>query len=267
MADGDEGGIGGISPGAASYVARRRHQRALVEQTKKRRRSYLVLSDQPTTPPSSSETEVHTLQADFVTTAVSQPAGSQEVTTVFDADGGMRFYTSGGTSLTLDQATGNPLATVASTTLTNLYSFTVPANTCAAGDKLRLELFLVVTQNSGSAQNVRLKLLGTAGTWHESAGSFANDADPYGVRLTIDLMYLATGAQIMSFSMQTSSASASATGWGNWAGVQFNGGGFKTTAETETASMAFTVQMRFDTSAASSSINLYSATLTKIGAV
>lgn len=266
--EGGIGGIGGITPAGVSIAARRRRQRELVEQTRRRRRSYLVLSDQLPEPTEQTETEIHTLQKDFLNEVVSATSGATEVEVTFDADGGMRFYAphDAKASITINSTVGNPAATVSSTTLTNLYSYTVPANTCAVGDKLRLELFIVVTQNSGGAQNVRLKLLGTAGTWHESAGSFANDADPYGVRLTIDLAYIASGAQIMSLSMQTASAAASATGWGNWAGVAFNGSGFKATSETETSPMAFTVQMKFDTSATSSSINLYSAHLIRVPA-
>lgn len=88
----DEGGIGGITPASASLAARRRRQIDVLEEQRKRRRRFLVLSDQLATPPEQSETEIHTLQSDFVTTAVSAPAGSAEVQTVFDADGGMQFY-------------------------------------------------------------------------------------------------------------------------------------------------------------------------------
>jgi len=259
--DDGEGGIGGL-PASTSVVLRRRAQRRAIEAALlRRRRAAIVISGEASGPIEQDETEKHVLQVDFLNVVDAASDGTAEVEVTRDADGGMRFYA--GPSGVLHSEVGAPVRTIASTTLTNLYSFTVPASTCAAGDKLRLELFFTVYQNSGSAQNVRLKLLGTAGTWHESAISMPNDADPYGVRVTIDLLYLGSSSQIMSFHSVASTAAASATGWGGWGGSQLNGSGFKTTSENQAADMAFTVQMRFDTSVVSSSINLYSAFLVR----
>lgn len=96
-----EGGIGGITPPGASSAARRRQQqRQQVQRQQLRRRRFLVLSDQLSAPVEQTETEVHTLRKDFLTTAVSAPGGSAEVQTVFDADGGMQFYVPAATDST-----------------------------------------------------------------------------------------------------------------------------------------------------------------------
>ena len=166
----------------------------------------------------------------------------------------------------LDQAAGNPLATVSSTTLTDLYSFTVPADTFAAGDKLRLELVGTIVQNNGSTQSVRFKLAGTAGTWYESAANFSNSSIPQGFKMVVDLDYKTASAQNLFGSFLASTYGAAATGYGYLSSTAAVGAFYNAPAESATASMTLTVQTKFDGSATSSSINLYSATLTRIAA-
>lgn len=93
--DGDEGGIGGIPAPSGGVLRRRQQQRAAAASVARRRRSAAVQSGELEAPVEQTETEIHTLQKDFLNEVVSATSGATEVEVTFDADGGMRFYVPG----------------------------------------------------------------------------------------------------------------------------------------------------------------------------
>lgn len=157
----------------------------------------------------------------------------------------------------LESAYGNPILDIATTTPTNAYSVTIPANTLP-GSKVMVRIMGYVVQNSGAAQNVSIviKLGGT--TYYYGGGSWTNSANPQLFTIEVTLAPRTTGGQFLFCDLGGSAATTASTGYGN-PGTNGCDGFFgnHTVAKDETTSLALDVQMCFQTSATSSQIRIY----------
>jgi len=163
--------------------------------------------------------------------------------------------------LRADRQVGNPYATVQSTSLTQWYSFTIPAGTLATRN-VRVFAHGTLKQNSGSSQNFRavVRLGGT--DIHEAAGSIADDADDAVWRMEAELGYRASGAQFLSGTWRVSGQYNSADGISNIFGITKDGvWGNDAVAKSDDSDLAFAFLQKWDTSRSNSDFKVYGVTV------
>ena len=160
--------------------------------------------------------------------------------------------------LRADRQAGNPYATLSTTTITQWYSFTVPANTLATRN-VRVLAHGTLKQNSGSGQNFRavVRLGGT--DIHEAAGSIADDADDAIWRMELELSYRANRNQFVSGTWRVSGQYNSTDGISNIFGITKDGiWGNDAVTENDTGDLALSFHQKWDTSTTSSDFKVYS---------
>ena len=215
---------------------------------------------------------------------VGTDTSGSEVRVTRDSDHGMRFYADAVADgaittakiaddavteaklanthvLRADRQVGNPYATVQSTTLTQWYSFTIPAGTLATRN-VRVFAHGTLKQNSGSAQNFRavVRLGGT--DIHEAAGSISDDADDAVWRMEAELGYRAAGAQFLSGTWRVSGQYDSAAGISNILRITKDGvWGNDAVAKTDSGDLALSFHQKWDTSTTNSDFKVYAVSV------
>ncbi len=163
--------------------------------------------------------------------------------------------------LRADRQAGNPYANLSTTTITQWYSFTVPANKLASRN-VRVLAHGTLKQNSGSSQNFRavVRLGGT--DIHEASGSVSDDADDAIWRMELELSYRANRAQFISGTWRVSGQYNSSDGISNIFGITKDGvWGNDAVTQNDTGDLALTFHQKWDTSTTNSDFKVYSVTV------
>jgi hypothetical protein len=150
---------------------------------------------------------------------------------------------------------GNPYVTQSTTTLTQFYGYTIPADTMP-GRTIRVTLLGEMKQNSGSAQNMEFAVTLGGTEYCRSQTSISNNSADVMFRAVIEVSYRAAGQQQITGSLRVSSGS-SATGVGNIGGVAKDGFfGNPNGTEDETTALVLGFEQRFVTSAVLCNFNI-----------